>query len=547
MKGSTLALCVVVLTATGAAGGTAACSSSNDVAAGSGSSSGSSSGGSEASTDAPAVTGMLPEIACTDSIDSVYADPGDVSSKPKGAILKCAKDRDITAAELLAAAQSGVDAGNAPYTGKPFTSGAHLYRVLYRTERGDAAGSPGYSSALLLLPETPRVGVAKGLPVVVAAHGSRGQGAGCAPSQNLDPVPMSATNGQYVQVDFYHLVYPLVGLGYAVIAPDYAGYANFGGAGNPPPTYDSASDLGKSVLDGARALRQLVPNSVSQQTVVVGHSEGGYAALAALSMANEYGVDGVLSGVAVYAPLWISKRVYGEVLSLPSSFGFSSSSVGAISLWYHYTHAALLDGPDAGHGPLQASKAHDLDPFFKQDCWAASYPDLIKHGEKSANDYFDPDYVQSMSSALGIFGNGSCGDGGAGQECQTWVERMTADWPHLAGAAASVPLLFWYANGDTTITPDDMQCALNRLAADGVSAKYCYDPNPQLGVNGEGHGASVSQNADYVADWIAQQTLPGAGAPTEPCQTLAPNEAGAPQLIGSDGGPISCYAYIPSQ
>jgi hypothetical protein len=56
--------------------------------------------------------------------------------------------------------------------------------------------------------------------------------------------------------------------------------------------------------------------------------------------------------------------------------------------------------------------------------------------------------------------------------------------------------------------PEDMQCAINRFAADGLSAKYCWDPSPPLGASGEGHGGSVSEKADYVADWIAQHTLP---------------------------------------
>lgn len=543
---TTLALCVMTMTACGVAGGMSACSSSSSGSSGSGSSSG---GTMDASKDAPSLMGIVPETACTDSIDSVYADPGDFSSQPKGAILKCAHDRELTAAELLAAAQGQVDGGNAPYQGKPFTSGAHVYRVLYRTERGDTNGSPGYSSAVLLLPDTPR-NDGKQLPVVVAAHGSRGQGAGCAPSQNMDPAAQSATNGQYVQEDFFHLVYPLVGLGYAVIAPDYAGYANYGkgGANNPPPTYDSATDLGKSVLDGARALRKLIPSSVSQQAVIVGHSEGGYAALAALSMAQSYGLDGVLSGVAVYSPLWISKRTYGEILSLPSSFAFKSSNVGPVSLWYHYTHSALLDGPDAGYELFQPSKVDDAKPFVTQDCWAASYPALTQNGEMSANDYLDPGYASAMTTALSpLLGTGNCGDGGSSQECQTWLDRMTADWPHLDGGAASVPILLWYANGDTTIPPDYMQCALNRLSGDGVNARYCWDPSPTLGANSEGHGGSVSDNADYVADWIAQQTLPDAGAPTEPCQPIAPNDAGVPQLLTPEGGAISCYSYIPAQ
>lgn len=542
---TTLALCVVALTASGAAGGMAACSSSSSGNPGSGSSSG---GGSEASTDGPAVMGLVPEVACTDSIDSVYADPGDVSSQPKGAILKCAHDTDLTAAQLTALTQAEVDAGNPPYMGKAFTSGAHVYRVLYRTERGDPNNSPGYSSALLLLPETPRAGAGNQLPVVVAAHGSFGLAPGCAPSKNAAVESLSPTNGQYTQADYFHLVYPLVGLGYAVIAPDYAGYANFGGANNPPPTYDDTLDNGKSVLDAARALRKLIPSSVSQQAVIVGHSEGGSAALSALSIASSYGLDGVLAGVAVYSPLWFSRRAYGAVLTVPSLATFAPN--GAVSMWYHWSHSALLDGPDAAFELFQQSKESTLQQFFGQDCWAYSYPTLAQNGAMNADDYFDPAYVQAITPALSpILGTGSCGDAGAAaQECQTWVDRMTADWPHLDGGAAQVPLLLWYAHNDEALPPDYMQCVLNRLAQDGVKATYCYDPTSGLlGGQAEGHAYAVTDNVDYVADWIAHETLPDAGAPTEPCQPIAPNDAGIPQLYDDEGGVVSCYKYIPNQ
>jgi hypothetical protein len=46
---------------------------------------------------------------------------------------------------------------------------------------------------------------------------------------------------------------PLAGLGYVVLTPDLAGYANFGAPGNPPSAYGDTQDVGKSTLDGARA------------------------------------------------------------------------------------------------------------------------------------------------------------------------------------------------------------------------------------------------------------------------------------------------------
>ncbi len=117
-------------------------------------------------------------------------------------------------------------------------------------------------------------------------------------------------------------------------------------------------------------------------------------------------------------------------------------------------------------------------------------------------------------------GGGNCSADTTG-ECNTWITRMTADWPHLTGAAAKTPILVEYANDDTTITPDVMQCVFNRLSSDTASYKVCYDTNPV------GHSGSVSYNSDYVADWIAQQTL-GGPAPTETCTALAANGGGVP-------------------
>ena len=98
---------------------------------------------------------------------------------------------------------------------------------------------------------------------------------------------------------------------------------------------------------------------------------------------------------------------------------------------------------------------------------------------------------------------------------------MTADWPHLTGAAAQVPILVWYANNDQTIPADVAQCVFNRLTSDSANYQLCYDPNPV------GHAGVVSDHSDYVSDWIAQKTL-GGPAPTESCGALAPNDAGVP-------------------
>ena len=531
MRRAVLALCLIALPGAIASGSLAACSSASG---GGTSTKGDASAGGEGGMagDAGAAS-FVPEIACADTLDSIYADPGDVSAKPKGAILRCAKDSDMSIADLTAAVDVTTDGGNIAYSGKPFTSGAHVYRVLYRTTRGDPKSSPGYSSALVFLPDHPRHGVGTALPVVVSAHGSRGQAGKCAPSHS-DPAAAD------VEEDFQHQVYPLVGLGYAVIAPDLAGYANFGGANNPPPTYSNALDVGRSFLDGARALRNLIPHSVTQQIAFTGHSQGGSTVFDALASADSYGADGIISAVAVYSPLWFSQRSYAAIFYEPMSYGFAENgSAGPVSIWYHYSTSYLLDGPDAALELFNPAKAAVVQSFFDNDCWTGNYPDLREAGA-SANDFFTSAYVNSITSAaIPLLGNGDC----AGDPvCQKWLDRLTADYPHLTGGAAKVPILVYYANGDNTISPDLMQCVFNRLTADQTKLKVCYDTNPV------GHGGVVAQNASNIADWIEAQTSGDGGAPSlSNCSTLADNDSGVPQLLTVDGGVQLCNPLVATQ
>jgi pimeloyl-ACP methyl ester carboxylesterase len=533
MRRAVVAVCLSVVTGSGVGGALGACSSS----------SGGSATGGDASTlgdgfgSEGGVGTFEPEIACTDTIASVYADPGDVSDKPIGAILKCAKDQDLSAAQMTAAmavtTDGGGSAGEIPYSGTPLTSGAHVYRVLYRTTRGNTAA--GYSSATLLLPETPRLGVGARLPVIVSAHGSRGQAGPCAPSLDNEA-------GAYVQEDFQHQIYPLVGLGFAVIAPDLAGYANFGGTNNPPPTYSNRLDVGQSFLDGARALRNVIPSSVTDQVFLTGHSQGGSTALNALSLADTYGSGGVIAGVALYSPLWFSQVGYAGIFELPQDFTLDSGSIAApVSIWWHYTESYLLDGPDAALELFSPEAGAVVQSFVNNDCWSPSYPDLQAAGN-TANDFFSQTYQSAITTAaIPILGDGTCSTGTKAEIalCNTWIGRMKADWPHLTGGAAKVPILIYYADNDTTLPPDYVQCVFNRLTSDQANYQVCYDENPV------GHPGVVSENASNVVDWIASKTVADGGTPSlTHCSTLPASDAGVPLLPAPDGGVESCYNLL---
>ena len=512
----TLASVVVVCAASGAWMACSSSSNNNPSDAGTGSETGQQTTDTGAPDTGPA--GLTLALACTDSIDSVYGDPGTLPTD-KGDIIKCAHDRDLTVAQVTSTLQADTSsdappATNTGYSGKALTSGAHIYRVSYRTERGDTANSPGYTSAEVLIPDTPR---ATSLPIVVASHGSRGQGPGCTASQETDA-------GWDVNPDYDALSLSLVGLGYVVILPDLAGYANYGASGNPASAYAGAADVGKSTLDGARALSKMFSSGLLKQTVLVGHSQGGHTALSALAMAGSYGDPTLpVTAVAVYSPLWFSEATWGALLFEADSYPIAQlPSANAVSVWYHYTHANLLDGPDAGSALFQASKVATIQNFVNNDCWG-SWNDLIEAGTSLA-DLFDPAFISSVGKPAAL--GSPCPKTDA--VCAAWAARYAADRPHLS---TSVPILVEYGANDTTIDPTRMACVTDRLKSDSVQYTFCLDPSL-------GHGGVVRAHADYVADWIAAQTL-GAAAPAA-CALTDKN------LVDDSGAPIQCATPPPN-
>jgi pimeloyl-ACP methyl ester carboxylesterase len=325
---------------------------------------------------------------------------------------------------------------------------------------------------------------------------------------------------------FIHQVYPLVGLGFAVIAPDLAGYANYGAAGNPPSAYADAADVGKSTLDAARALRKMLTGGVSDQVVLVGHSQGGQTALSALALAESYGAGGTIAAAAVYSPLWISARANGAFLNVPATYPIRTSSVPMVVAWYMYTHGELLDGPGHGVDVFKASARPAIKRFVDGDCWQDDYPELEAIGT-TVNDLLDPDFIAAIAQPAEF---GTCAtDEPKASLCNKWMTRFRSDWPHLTGAAASVPILDVYGTADATITPDLATCVWNRLTADQANYATCLVP-------GGTHSGILGTTAAYVADWIAARTL-GEAEPASAC---------AKQVLLDDmGKPVACNPLLP--
>ena len=424
--------------------------------------------------DAGAVSEL--DIPCTDTIESIYADPGPLPAE-KGAVLRCARDQDLSADDITKRLPE--------YVGKPFTSGAHVYRILYRTERGDDANTPATSSAVVLVPTVPR---AEKLPVVVVSHGTRGQGPECSTSKL----------GEIYQTG------PLVGAGYVLIAPDLAGFNNYRAEHNPPSVYAGAADVGKSTLDGAKALRNVIGHALSDKIVLVGHSQVGHTTLAALAMSASYDPGGKIAGAFVYAPLWMSQASWGGLPLLATKYPFKDYALlNAAAIWYMYTHGEALDGPGHGGDIFRPEKRAAIESFQDTVCLDDAAGPLQAMGETIV-DVYDPSFTDAVSTAAAL--GGTCDN----DLCKKWVARFAADRPHLTGSALDVPIQITYGGADESIPPDRMACVLDRLDQDKASYDLCMAP-------GADHPGVVYKTADFANAWIAARTL---GEPEPPaCET----------------------------
>jgi pimeloyl-ACP methyl ester carboxylesterase len=125
---------------------------------------------------------------------------------------------------------------------------------------------------------------AHGFPIVSWAHQTTGFTSQSAPSRL----------GEGATGSFFER---MATLGYAVAATDYQGL----GVGGPP-AYVVGVSAAHTTLDAIRAALRLTDGLDRSRVAVVGHSEGGHAALFAAELANQYAPDLGLRAVVASAP-----------------------------------------------------------------------------------------------------------------------------------------------------------------------------------------------------------------------------------------------------
>lgn len=422
-------------------------------------------------TDAPPIPPPTLAVACDAALDDVYeaAPAGGDPMTARGTILSCAYELHLSPSEVAARlAAVGV-------TDVTPTTGAHVLRIAFQTtRRGDGAG---VSSARVLLPDdyarTPS-------PMVVAAHGTAGLADACAPSR----IP---TQGDALNL-------PWAAGGWPIVAPDYAGLGTA-----TTQAYGDNDDTARSQLDAARALRALLPaGTLTDDIVMVGHSQGGGVVLSAQTLEASYGAGGeIVLGVA-FAPGWpIGRSADGyRFPNVPTSLGDGvPAAIGALFLyaWHDRTLGEGFAG-DAFAAPVR----DDIVAAVDRDCifaLGASLPTIAP----TFGDLTDETFRTSLVS---------CADGGActGTAAQLWAwtgENI------LHADPSGAPLLVYAGSADTLASPNDVSCIVDYLESDAVTPTVCVDESTHFDVVAR----SASHVVAYASAIVAGSTPPACPAP----------------------------------
>lgn len=219
--------------------------------------------------------------------------------------------------------------------------GAEVYLILYLSQ--GPVGVPQTVSGMMLVPTGARP--AEGFPIVAFAHGTTGAADICAPSKLLDETPGAMMRW--------------IADGFMVASTDYQGL------GTPSPHFYAVGELsGLAVLDSARAAQNFcddahnVPASPDSPVVLVGHSQGGQAALFAQELWPTYAPSLAIPGVVAFAPAAELRFLAHETAELKRTPRLAPFLLGLNSYHDYYNSSAplssLLRQPYADELPEEA-------------------------------------------------------------------------------------------------------------------------------------------------------------------------------------------------
>jgi pimeloyl-ACP methyl ester carboxylesterase len=303
-------------------------------------------------------------------------------------------------------------------------------------------------------------------PIAAVDHPTSGVGPSCGPT--------------HATVVSDNVAIPLVGLGYAVVAPDYAGM----GVDNGMTSYLIGASEAAATLDGLRALQQFhdtrFDNSqLGTDLFVLGHSQGGHAALfthGAFAAAS-LGLD--LLGSVSFAPGW------GDIRQVAAGFTSASHADDANATFVSmalYTHMLYTGGPAASTW-LTTGAATSFPGWLHELCGPA-LTTAIESNFATEGALYQPAFLQAAAS---------CPLTAPCSGFMPWSQELIAEQPGAFSSAA--PALLMQGGQDTLVTAEQTACIVQRLAAAGTPVEACDFPN-------DSHTTIVASALPAAAQWM---------------------------------------------
>lgn len=342
-------------------------------------------------------------------------------------------------------------------------------RLRYRMAQVQA----GLTEANALLFAPAGVAPAGGWPLLVWAHGTTGVSDACAPSRD------------WAELGESEVVRSLLAAGYAVLAPDYEG---LDAPGVHP--YLNRDSEGKAVVAAVRAAQHVPTLPVTRAWAVMGHSQGGHAALAAAEHAPSLGPNFPLKAVLAFAPASnlanTSDLNFAQIDSLVAAGRLPEAAYALATLNYY--------GTLVSHGLQAAQPQAPVAGMFG----AALAPLVNLARDETTCHQFGEALAQSITQHLLAGGSPTSYAGLQRQWHQGPGVREALAVTHVGQVRLNAPV--WLAHGDADLDVHVQATTLlaHQMRALGTSVTSVVDP-------GADHEAVVRQQMPAALQFLRAQ------------------------------------------
>lgn len=208
----------------------------------------------------------------------------------------------------------------------------------------------------------------EGWPVIAWAHSTTGGDDDCAPSSDPDVA------------DVGRVLTRLASEGFVAVATDYEG---IGGPGDHP--YLHGRSEAQAVVDSVRAARALVP-AAGLVWAVLGHSQGGHAAVFTAELAPELGPELQLVGAVAVAPV-----------SEPALLAVDSTFLALATVGY------LSTDPGVDEEELLTDAGRDVIEQAREECVVAGVDEpLLTRSEPALDAYLHENAVGQQATPVPV-------------------------------------------------------------------------------------------------------------------------------------------------